>query len=134
MNRFPSSTPTTRSPRGKADHRPQGLFIQLLGDEQTGTKPVAWKLAGQGTMHNSSAIQRLWYGLDHLNFYLRLDFQSGVQPGRTSTGVEFGFYPDRTTAPVPLENLPDEPPVNYLFHHQLEINLLTQSIQFSGGW
>jgi len=26
--------------------------------------------------------------------------------------------------------LPDEPPVNYLFHHQLEINLLTQSIQF----
>jgi len=33
-------------------------------------------------------------------------------------------------SPVPLENLPDEPPVNYLFHHQLEINLLTQSIQF----
>jgi len=53
---------------------------------RTGTKPVAWKLAGQGTMHNS-AIQRL-AGLT-LNFYLRLDFQSGVQPGRTSTGVEF---------------------------------------------
>jgi len=42
------------------------------------------------------------------------------------------FYPDRTlpNSPVPLENLPDEPPVNYLFHHQLEIILLTQSIQF----
>ena len=33
-------------------------------------------------------------------------------------------------SPVALENLPDEAPLNYLYHHQLQINLLTQSIQF----
>jgi hypothetical protein len=33
-------------------------------------------------------------------------------------------------SPVPLENVPDEAPVNYLFHHQLEVNLLSQAIRF----
>jgi len=27
-------------------------------------------------------------------------------------------------------DLPDEAPLNYLFHHQLEINLLTQTVHF----
>ena len=122
----------------KADHRPQGFIhpvIDGLGDEQDWDKAGRLEVGGaRGTMHNSSAIQRLWYGLDHLNFYLRLDFQSGVQPGRDFPPELnlLWFYPERTlpNSPVPLENLPDEPPVNYLFHHQLEINLLTQSIQF----
>ena len=122
----------------KADHRPQGFIhpvLDGLGDEQDWDKAGRLEVGGaRGTMHNSSAIQRLWYGLDHLNFYLRLDFQSGVQPGRDFPAELnlLWFYPERTlhNSPVPLENLPDEPPVNYLFHHQLEINLLTQSIQF----
>ena len=122
----------------KADHRPQGFIhpvLDGLGDEQDWDKAGRLEVGGaRGTMHNSSAIQRLWYGLDHLNFYLRLDFQSGVQPGRDFPPELnlLWFYPERTlhNSPVPLENLPDEPPVNYLFHHQLEINLLTQSIQF----
>ena len=33
-------------------------------------------------------------------------------------------------SPAPLENLPDVAPVNYLYHHHLAINLLTQSIHF----
>ena len=122
----------------RADHRPEGFIhptIDGRGDEQDWDKAGRVELGGaRGTMHRSSAIQRLWYGVDHLSFYLRLDLQTGVQPGQdfpTQLNLLW-FYPDRTmhNSPVPLENLPDEPPVNYLFHHHLEINLLTQSIHF----
>ncbi len=83
-------------------------------------------------MHRSSAIQRLWYGVDHLNFYLRLDFQAGVKPG-----VDFPpelnllwFYPGRTmhNSPIPLVDLPAEAPLNYHYHHHLGINLMTQTL------
>ena len=122
----------------RAEHRPEGFIhpvINGLGDEQDWDKAGRLEVGGaRGTMHKSSAIQRLWYGVDHLNFYLRLDFQNNVQPA-LDCPPELNllwFYPDRTmhNSPVPLENLPDEAPVNYLYHHQLEINLLTQSIQF----
>jgi hypothetical protein len=33
-------------------------------------------------------------------------------------------------SPAPLAELPDEAPMDYLFHHQLGINLLTQSFWF----
>jgi hypothetical protein len=33
-------------------------------------------------------------------------------------------------SPIPLAEVPDIAPLNYLFHHLLEINLLTQSLQF----
>lgn len=122
----------------RADHRPEGFIhpvIDGLGDEQDWDKAGRVEVGGaRGTMHNSSAIQRLWYGVDHLNFYLRLDFQTGVQPGRDFPPKLnlLWFYPDRImhNSPVPLEDTPDAPPVNYMFHHRLEINLLTQSIQF----
>lgn len=122
----------------QADHRPQGFIhpeINGLGDEQDWDKAGRLEVGGaRGTMHKSSAIQCLWYGVDHLNFYLRLDFQSGVQPGRDYPPQLnlLWFYPDQTmhNSPVHLENLPDAAPMNYMFHHQLEINLLTQSIHF----
>ncbi len=122
----------------KTDHRPQSFIhpvINGMGDEQDWDKAGRLEVGGaRGTMHNSSAIQRLWYGVDHLNFYLRLDFQTGVQPGRDFPPHLnlLWFYPERTmhNSPMPLENLPDAPPMNYMFHHQLEINLLTQSVQF----
>ncbi len=85
-------------------------------------------------MHQSSAIQRLWYGVDHLNLYLRIDFKSGAKPG-----VDFPpelhllwFYPNRPglISPAPLAELPDQPPLNYLFRHHLGVNLLTQSVWF----
>ena len=122
----------------RADHRPEGFIhptIDGRGDEQDWDKAGRVELGGaRGTMHRSSAIQRLWYGVDHLNFYLRLDLQTGVKPGQdfpTQLNLLW-FYPNRTihNSPIPLDDLPDESPVNYLFHHHLEINLLTQSIHF----
>jgi alpha-amylase/alpha-mannosidase (GH57 family) len=122
----------------RGDRPPSGFIHPLIdgrGDEQD------WDLAGRmeiggarGTMHRSSAIQRLWYGVDHMNFYLRLDFSSGIKPG-IDCPPELNllwFYPDRTmhNSPVPLLDLPDAAPLNYLFHHHLELNLLTNSIQF----
>jgi hypothetical protein len=85
-------------------------------------------------MHQSSSIQRLWYGVDHLNFYLRLDFKSGVQVGKDIPAELhlMWFYADRTmhNSPAPLAELPEEAPLNYLFHHHLGINLLTGSTWF----
>ena len=42
------------------------------------------------------------------------------------------YYPDipMLNSPVPLAEVPDLAPVNYLYHHHLEINLLNQTIQF----
>ena len=122
----------------RADHKPEGFIhpsIDGRGDEQDWDRAGRLEVGGaRGTMHKSSAIQRLWYGLDHLNFYLRLDFKTGIQLGHDCPPQLnlLWFYPDRTmqNSPAPLKNLPDESPMNYLFHHQLEINLQTQSIQF----
>ena len=122
----------------KSDRGPQSFIhpvINGIADEQDWDKAGRMEIGGaRGTMHNSSVVQRLWYGLDHQNFYLRVDFKSGVEPGKElpSELNLLWFYPERTmhNSPVPLENVPDEAPVNYLFHHHLEINLLTQTVHF----
>ncbi len=120
------------------DHRPQGFIHPLIngkGDQQDWDKAGRLEVGGaRGTMHQSSAIQRLWYGVDHLNFYLRLDFKSGIQQGR-DLPVHlnlFWFYPGQTmhNSPIPLQDLPDQSPMNYQMHHHLEINLLNLSLQF----
>jgi alpha-amylase/alpha-mannosidase (GH57 family) len=122
----------------RTDHRPQGFIhptIDGKGDEQDWDKAGRIEIGGaRGTMHNSSVIQRLWYGVDHLNFYVRVDFKNGVIPGR-DLPQELNllwFYPERTmhNSPIPIADIPDIPPLNYLYHHHLEINLLTESIQF----
>ncbi|MFS0516964.1 glycoside hydrolase [Nostoc sp. UIC 10607] len=122
----------------QGSHTPQGFIHPVIdgrGDEQDWDKAGRIEIGGaRGTMHNSSVIQRLWYGVDHLNFYLRLDFKGGVAPGR-GFPAELNllwFYPEKTmvNSPVPLADVPDTAPLNYLFHHLLEVNLLTQSIQF----
>ena len=83
-------------------------------------------------MHCNGHVQRLYYGLDHLNFYLRLDFQAGGVPGKNlPTELRLlWFYPGITqyNSPMPLADLPDQEPSNYLFHHHLGINLRTESI------
>ena len=122
----------------RPEHRPTGFIHPVIngsGDEQDWDKAGRLEVGGsRGTMHQSSAIQRLWYGVDHLNFYLRVDFQTGVQPGRDFPPELHlvWFYPDRTmhNSPLVLADVPDMAPMNYLFHHHLEMNLLTQSIQF----
>ncbi len=122
----------------RTEHRPQGFIHPIINgivDEQDWDRAGRLEVGGaRGTMHNSSPIQRLWYGVDHLNFYLRVDFQTGVKPGQ-DLPPELNllwFYPDRTmhNSPIPVDDLPPKAPLNYLFHHHLEIHLPSQSIQF----
>lgn len=120
------------------DHLPEGFIHPVINgraDEQDWDKAGRVEVGGaRGTMHRSSVIQRLWYGVDHLNFYLRLDFQIGKQPGVDCPPELnlFWYYPDRPVpnSPIPLTGLVPEAPLNYLFHHHLGINLLTQTVWF----
>ncbi|MBD2460650.1 glycoside hydrolase [Oscillatoria sp. FACHB-1407] len=122
----------------RGDHQPQSFIHPVIdgrGDEQDWDKAGRIEIGGaRGTMHQSSVIQRIWYGVDHLNLYLRVDFKAGSRPG-----IDFPpelhllwFYPDRTmhNSPAPIADLPDEAPMNYLFHHHLGINLLNQDVWF----
>jgi alpha-amylase/alpha-mannosidase (GH57 family) len=114
-------------------------IIDGLGSEQD------WKGAGRieinaarGTMHRSSLVQRLWYGLDHFNFFLRLDFSAmQLEPG-TNLHLLW-FYPERThyNSPITIRDLPDVSPLNYLFHHHLTIDLNNRSVWLQesiDGW
>ena len=120
----------------RRDHQPEGFIhpvIDGIGDEQDWDRAGRLEIGGaRGTMHRSSPIQRLFYGWDHLNFYLRLDWKHGIQPTQDlPTELHLlWFYPGIAThnSPVPLESLPDQVPLNYLFHHHLGIHLLTESI------
>jgi alpha-amylase/alpha-mannosidase (GH57 family) len=122
----------------KGDHLPQSFIHPVVdgrGDEQDWEKAGRIEIGGaRGTMHQHTIVQRLWYGVDHLNFYLRLDFNTGSKPGIDIPPEVhmLWFYPDQTmhNSPAPLMELPDEPPLNYLFHHHLGIDLVTQAIWF----
>ncbi|MGI0492346.1 glycoside hydrolase [Alkalinema pantanalense CENA528] len=120
------------------DRAPQGFIHPIIdgrGDEQDWDKAGRFEVGGaRGTMHQSSAIQRLWYGFDHLNFYLRLDFRSGIKPG-IDCPPEFNlfwFYADKPmfNSPLPLVELPNEAPLTYFYHHHLGVNLLTRTLWF----
>ncbi|GAB4325158.1 MAG: glycoside hydrolase [Leptolyngbyaceae cyanobacterium] len=123
---------------GRGDHPPEGFihpYIDGRGDEQDWERAGRFEIGGaRGTMHRSSTIQRVWYGVDHLNFYCRLDFKAGTKPGIDCPPELnlFWFYPGQTlyNSSIPLVELPNEPPLNYGFHHHLGINLLTQTIWF----
>lgn len=122
----------------QGDHQPHSFIhpvINGLGDEQDWDNAGRIEVGGaRGTMHRSSTVQRLWYGVDHLHFYLRLDFQSGIQVGKDipSELHLLWYYPDRImhNSPAPIAELPDEAPLNYWFHHHLGINLQTASTWF----
>jgi alpha-amylase/alpha-mannosidase (GH57 family) len=122
----------------RSEHKPEGFIHPIIdgkGDEQDWDKAGRIEVGGaRGTMHNGSIVQRLWYGVDHLNFYVRVDFKAGAIPGK-DLPPELNllwYYPDRTmvNSSIPLAELPDSAPLNYLFHHHLEVNLLSQSVQF----
>lgn len=128
----------------RGDHGPQSFIHPAIdghGDEQDWDKAGRIEIGGaRGTMHNSSKVQRLWYGVDHLNFYMRVDFASGTRIGIDvpSELHLLWFYTDRPmhNSPAPLAELPDEAPMNYLFHHHLGINLVTGDrwLQESGDY
>jgi alpha-amylase/alpha-mannosidase (GH57 family) len=120
----------------QGDHPPQGFIHPIIdgqGDEQDWDRAGRIEVGGaRGTMHQSSAIQRLWYGVDHSNFYLRLDFNAGIRPGIDCPPELnlFWFYADQPmrNSPILLADLPDVAPLNYQFHHHLGVNLLTQAV------
>jgi len=126
---------------GGGDRPPESFIhpqIDGHGDEQDWNRAGRFEIGGvRGTMHRSSTIQRLWYGVDHLNFYLRLDFKSGSQLGVDCPPELnlFWFYPEQTmlNSPVGLTDLPNEPPMNYLYHHHLGVSLLTQTVWFQAA-
>ncbi|PSF37814.1 glycoside hydrolase [Aphanothece hegewaldii CCALA 016] len=120
----------------KPAHRPSSYIHPIIdgfGDEQDWDKAGRYDIGGaKGTMHRASLVQRMFYGWDHLNFYLRLDFKKGVQP-RKDLPRELHllwYYPGncRTNSPAPLSDLPEKAPLNYYFHHHLGINLVTESV------
>jgi len=120
----------------KSVHGPLSFIhpvINGIGDEQDWDKAGRIEIGGaRGTMHQSSAIQRIYYGCDHLNFYIRIDFKTGLKPGQDlpSQLHLLWFYPGIPAyiSPAPISALPDEAPINYLYHHHLGINLVTQSL------
>jgi len=118
---------------GSRIHQPLGLInpnIDGLADEQS------WEMAGcieiggsRGTMHRNSLVQRLFYGCNHLNFFLRFDFQVGVSlPEELHL---FWYYREisQVSSSISLKGLPDHPPLNHYYHHHLNINLESQSIE-----
>ncbi len=128
-----------RSPIEDHSRPPSQLPRSLIYPAIDGTgDPQNWDNAGRieiggasGTMHRSSMVQRIWYGANHLNFYLRLDFQNGVKPeAKLASELHLlWYYPDRPVplSPAPLAELPDQSPLNYLFHHHLGIHLLSHA-------
>ncbi|MDJ0719969.1 MAG: glycoside hydrolase [Prochloraceae cyanobacterium] len=118
------------------DRLPEGFIhpvIDGIGDEQDWDKAGRMEIGGaRGTMHQSSVVQRVFYGWDHLNFYLRWDFKAGVKAGKDfpSELHLLWFYPGLllNNSPIPLDKIPNKPPLNYLFHHHLGLNLVTESI------
>lgn len=120
----------------KQDHRPSSYIHPIIdgfGDEQDWDKAGRYDIGGaRGTMHKASLVQRMFYGWDHLNFYLRLDFKQGVQPGEDLPRELhlLWYYPGdcRTNSPAPLSDLPEKAPLNYYFHYHLGINLVTESV------
>jgi alpha-amylase/alpha-mannosidase (GH57 family) len=132
----PELTQDIESHQRKTTYRPEGFIhpkIDGSGDEQD------WNIAGRleiggasGTMHQSSSpIQRIFYGVDHMNFYLRMDFASGVKPGMEIPNELnlVWFYPKEImhNSPIPLAELPRKEPTNYRFHHRLLVDLTTKN-------
>jgi alpha-amylase/alpha-mannosidase (GH57 family) len=115
----------------RTEYRPEGFIHPVIdgrGDEQDWNMAGKMELGGaRGTMHQSSTTQRIFYGVDHQNFYVRLDFKQGTKPG-VDIPAELNlvwFYQNQTmhNSLLPLAEMPHEEPLNYRFHHRLQINL-----------
>jgi alpha-amylase/alpha-mannosidase (GH57 family) len=120
----------------KTTYRPEGFIHPVIdgsGDEQDWNTAGRLEIGGaSGTMHQSSSpIQRIFYGVDHNNFYLRMDFASGVKPGFEIPNELnlVWFYPKEImhNSPIPLAELPRKEPTNYRFHHRLLVDLTTKN-------
>jgi alpha-amylase/alpha-mannosidase (GH57 family) len=123
---------------GSQNHQPQSLIHPRLdgqGREEDWHQAGRIELGGAwGTMHQASAIQRLWYGADRHQFYLRFDLLTGAKPGVDCPPELhlFWFYPDQPgyNSPMPLSSVPSHSPLNYLYRHHLKIHLIHPLIRF----
>lgn len=117
------------------DHNPYSFIHPVIdgyGDEQDWDKAGKIEIGGaRGTMHRSSVVPRLFYGWDHLNFYLRFDIKEGAKPGADlpSELHLFWFYPGISgyNAQIPLAYVPEEAPINYYYRYHLGIDLISQT-------
>ncbi|MGV2389590.1 MAG UNVERIFIED_CONTAM: hypothetical protein LVR29_19105 [Microcystis novacekii LVE1205-3] len=105
-------------------------IIDGFGDEQDWDKAGRIEIGGaSGTMHRASLVQRLFFGWDHLNFYLRFDWKPGAELGKNiPPEVHLYWYYDevhRLQSPIPLADIPLESPLDYGYHHHLGVNLIT---------
>jgi len=120
----------------KRDHVPQSFIHPVIdgcGDEQDWDKAGRIEVGGaRGTMHRSSVIQQLFYGWDHLHFYIRLDFKLGSDLSKDLPPELhlFWYYPNIPCATnhIPLKAVPTNAPLNYHYHNHLGIHLPTQSV------
>ena len=117
-----------------ATQRPEGFIHPVINGKVDWQD---WQGAGRvevnsqrGTMHQSSIVQRLWYGLDHFNFYLRLDFAPNQSYRNLPLLHLCWFYPEQANynSPIALAGLPDIAPLNYLFRHHLKVDLNNQLV------
>jgi len=122
----------------KTERQPEGFIhpiIDGIADEQDWERAGRIEVGGsRGTMHQASLVQRIFYGFDHLNFYLRFDFKAGLKPALDlPEELHLLWYYPGIKLPIklaPLDNIPDRSPLNHYFHHHLTVNLLTRSIWF----
>ncbi len=117
------------------EHPPDGFIHPMIDGK---AEEVDWDRAGKiinggtrGNMHRASIIPTIYYGYDHINFYMRFDLQRGVKAGEDlpSELHLVWYYCDRpgSNNSIPLANIPNQEPLNYHYRHHLGINLLTQT-------
>jgi alpha-amylase/alpha-mannosidase (GH57 family) len=134
--------PILDTPLEMHEARPNAQPLSAIHPPLDGSGSMTgWESAGRldigntwATMHRVSTLQRLWYGTNASHCYLRLDLLPGAKPGIDCPPELhlIWFYPDRPghNSPIPLSQLPQRPPLNYLYRHHLNIHLLERSIRF----
>lgn len=118
----------------KGKQVPEGFIhpvIDGIGDEEDWEKAGRIELGAKGAMIANTLVRCIFYGFNHQYLYFRLDFKSGVKIGQGLPNELhlFWYYPGsiQPNCPVPLAHVPEQPPVNYYFHHHLGINLQRQT-------
>ncbi|MBR8831506.1 MAG: hypothetical protein N5P05_003147 [Chroococcopsis gigantea SAG 12.99] len=122
----------------KPTHGPESFIHPIIdgfGDEQDWDKAGRIEIGGaSGTMHQSTIVQRLFYGWDHVGFYLRFDFKAGAQPKKDlPSHLHLLWYFDnihRLQSPIPLKGVPQRPPLDYGYHYHLGVDLSSEAICF----
>jgi alpha-amylase/alpha-mannosidase (GH57 family) len=115
----------------KHTNRPESFIHPIIdgfGDEQDWEKAGRIEIGGaSGTMHQASLVQRIFFGWDHLNFYLRFDFKAGAELGKDiPPELHLYWYYDevhRLQSPIALHETPAQAPLNFGYHHHLGINI-----------